>query len=67
MKLSPWERSKKYGPRKGLEGPIHYPNGRILYKEKSSGEYWDPTSDYFVPDDEVNVLKASLFNLIKEA
>lgn len=65
MKPSIWERSKKYGPRKGLEGPIEFPNGRVLYIDKSNNEYWDPTTDFYVSDDEVNELKQLLFNLIK--
>ena len=26
-----FHRNKEYGPRKGLEGPFHYPNGAVLY------------------------------------
>lgn len=65
MKPSIWERSKKFGHRKGLEGPIEYPNGRVLYIDKSNGEYWDPTTDFYVSDDEVAELKQSFLNLIK--
>ena len=66
MKASIWERSKTYGKRKGLEGPIEYPNGRVLYIDKSNGEYWDPTTDFYVTPEEVNALKQLLFNLLKD-
>ena len=28
-----FKHNKEYGPRKGLEGPFHYPNGRVAYLE----------------------------------
>ncbi len=29
--------SNKFGPRKGLEGPFDYPNGRTLYYDPKDG------------------------------
>ena len=55
---------EKYGPRKGLEGPFHYPNGRVLYHNPKSGEYWDPRTDWYVPRDEVAELQQSIFDRI---
>lgn len=46
----------KYGPRKGLEGPFHYPNGRVLYYDTKEGRYYDPTTDFYVEYDEVKDL-----------
>jgi len=54
-----------YKRRKGLKGPWTYPNGRTLYFDPVAMKYWDPRTDFFVDDDEVNDLKASLFTLIK--
>lgn len=55
---------RKYGKRKGMDGPFQYPNGRVLYFDRKEKEYWDPTTDFFVPDYEVDELKMSLFKVI---
>jgi hypothetical protein len=39
-------RKSLFGPRRGLEGPFEYPNGRVLYYDPRAGEYWDPTTDF---------------------
>lgn len=57
--------SEKYGPRKGLEGPFRYPNGRVLYYDPREGAYWDPCTDFFVPHDELAELQNSIFKVIK--
>jgi hypothetical protein len=59
-----WSQQKKYSKRKGLDGPFAYPNGRVLYFDRKENEYWDPTTDFFVPEHEVNELKQSLFNIV---
>ena len=59
-----WAQSKKYGKRKGLKGPFEYPNGRVLYFDKQNEMYWDPTTDFYVSDYEVDALKQSLFNIV---
>lgn len=58
-----WER-EKYGKRKGLEGPYTYPNGRTLYYDPKEGAYWDPSTDFYVSNDEVNDLQMSLLKLV---
>jgi hypothetical protein len=55
-----------YGPRKGLEGPFLYPNGRVLYYSTADGEYWDPRTDFFVPADEISTLQDSVFDVIRK-
>ena len=57
---------KEYGPRKGLEGPFHYPNGRVLYYDAKEGEYYDPTTDFYVPNDEVAELQQTIFDAISK-
>jgi hypothetical protein len=57
--------SKDYGPRKGLEGPFQYPNGRVLYYDPKEGEYWDPRTDFYVPHDELADLQRSIFDLMR--
>ena len=59
-----FKHNQEYGPRKGLEGPLHYPNGRVLYYDPKCGEYWDPRTDFYVPRDEVADLQQSIFDRI---
>jgi hypothetical protein len=43
---------KGHGPRRGLEGPYAF-SGRVLYYSPKDGQYWDPKTDFFVPNDEM--------------
>jgi hypothetical protein len=54
----------KYEPRKGLEGPFHYPNGQVLYYDPKAGEYYDPTTDFYVSNEDVAELQNSIFALL---
>lgn len=58
-------RKGRFGPRKGLEGPFEYPNGRVLYYDPKDGQYWDPLTDWFVPDEEVSDLQNLILDLIR--
>jgi len=60
-----FDRDVNFGPRRGLEGPFHYPNGRVLYYDAREGEYWDPRTDFFVPRDEVADLQRSIFDQVR--
>jgi hypothetical protein len=64
MAYTVFKHDTRFGPRAGLEGPFHYPNGRVLYYDPKAGEYWDPTTDWFVPHDEVAELQQSIFTAI---
>ena len=44
-----------YGPRKGLEGPFNF-SGRVLYYCNIEGTYWDPRSDFYVSQDEMDAI-----------
>lgn len=55
---------KAYGPRKGLEGPFHYPNGAVLYYDPKEGQYYDPTTDLYVPNAEVEELRNSILSML---
>lgn len=59
-----WQRGAEYGPRKGLEGPFTYPNGRTLYYDVKEGKYWDPRSDFYVEANEVADLQQSIFDVV---
>jgi hypothetical protein len=50
------ERDARFQPRKGLEGPFYFGNGRVLYYDTKDGNYWDPLTDFYVDREEVNQL-----------
>jgi hypothetical protein len=53
-----------YGPRKGLEGPFVFAGGRVLYYDVQEGAYWDPKTDFYVEQDEVNYLHNELMRML---
>lgn len=56
---------QKYGPRKGLEGPFNF-SGRVLYYDTAEGQYYDPTTDFYVGQEEMNTVHSALISkLIK--
>ena len=64
MAYTVFKHSKEFGPRKGLEGPFHYPNGRVLYYDARAGEYYDPLTDFYVSADEVADLQAQILGVL---
>jgi hypothetical protein len=58
------ERDNRFQPRKGLEGPFYFATGRVLYYDSKAGEYWDPTTDFYVPQDEVNELHEQMVRML---
>jgi hypothetical protein len=65
MGYTVFDRDVNYGPRNGLEGPFHYPNGRVLYYDPQAGEYWDPLTDWYVPNEDVAYLQQTIFDQIR--
>jgi hypothetical protein len=65
MAYTVFKHNQEYGPRAGLEGPFHYPNGRVLYYDAKAGEYWDPRTDFYVPNKDVAQLQQSIFDAIR--
>ena len=59
--------NSKYGPRKGLEGPFNYPNGVVLYYDPKEGQYYDPTTDFYVSNEDVHELQNQIFDILKKA
>ena len=49
----------------GMKGPFVYPNGRVLYQDRKTQEYYDPCTDFYVPTDEVEYLKSQIFDLVR--
>jgi hypothetical protein len=58
------ERDARWQPRKGLEGPFFYATGRVLYYDPKEGEYYDPLTDYYVDQEEINLLHAELTRML---
>ena len=52
-----------YGPRKGLEGPFSF-SGRVLYYDNKEGQYYDPRSDFYVSDEEMNEIRNGLVKIL---
>ena len=65
MAYNLYETSPKWQPRAGLEGPFTYPNGQVLYYDPKEGQYWDPTTDFYVENDDVLDLMATVFQKLK--
>jgi hypothetical protein len=51
----------KYGPRKGLEGPFNF-SGRVLYYDNKEGQYYDPRTDFYVEQEEMDMINQSLMD-----
>jgi hypothetical protein len=58
------ERDAKWQPRRGLEGPFFFATGRVLYYDPKEGEYYDPLTDYYVDQEEMNLLHAELTRML---
>jgi len=61
-----YKTNQNYGPRKGLEGPFQYPNGQVLYYDPKAGQYYDPSTDFYVPDEDVADLQRSIFDILRK-
>lgn len=55
----------KYGPRAGLEGPFMFAGGRVLYYDPKEGQYYCPRSDWYVEQDEMNLLQNQLMDMLR--
>jgi hypothetical protein len=56
-------RDNKWQPRKGLEGPFWYVD-RVLYYDPRAGQYWDPTTDFYVEQDEMDLLQQRVIDIL---
>ena len=53
-----------YFPRKGLEGPFSF-SGRVLYYDPIEGAYYDPRSDFYVSQEEMNMINQQLADRLR--
>ena len=53
-----------YGPRKGLEGPFNF-SGRVLYYDARAGQYYDPRTDFYVEQSEMDLINEDFYQRLK--
>jgi hypothetical protein len=66
MAYTVFKHNKEYGPRKGLEGPFHYPNGRVAYYDPREGKYWDPRTDFYLEESEIADLQDLIVDILRQ-
>lgn len=66
MAYTVFQHDPNFGPRQGLEGPFHYPNGAVLYYDPKAGEYYDPKTDFYVDRADVAVLQQQIFDRLTQ-
>ena len=54
----------KYSARKGLEGPFNF-SGRVLYYDNIEGAYYDPTTDFYVEQSEMDIINEAFMERFK--
>jgi hypothetical protein len=59
------EMRTKYGPRAGLEGPFNF-SGRVLYYDNKEGAYYDPRTDFYVEQSEMDLINLDLYKLLQK-
>jgi len=55
----------RYGARKGLEGPFNF-SGRVLYYDNKEGLYYDPSTDFYVEQTEMDEINTRFFEQFKK-
>ena len=58
------DRDVKWQPRKGLEGPFFFSNGRVLYYDTKFGQYYDALTDFYVAQDEMDEINRQLAEML---
>lgn len=56
---------EQYSRRPGLEGPFNF-GGRVLYYDPKAGQYWDPRSDFYVEQAEMDQLQEQIINRLSK-
>jgi hypothetical protein len=55
---------KQWGARQGLEGPFNF-TGRVLYYDPVEGQYYDPTTDFYVDNDEMAQIHEAIIHRLR--
>lgn len=50
---------------KGFEGPLFYPNGVVIYYDPKEEKYYDPLTDYYIAQGDIDFLNNLVFDLIR--
>jgi hypothetical protein len=58
------DREVKWQSRAGLEGPFFYATGQVLYYDPKEGQYWDPTTDFYKTQEEMDYLNQELVRIL---
>lgn len=53
----------KYGARPGMEGPFNF-SGRVLYYDTKEGAYYDPLTDFYVEQAEMDMIHSRLVSVL---
>lgn len=53
-----------YSQRKGLEGPFLKGCNRVVYYDPKEGKYWDPRTDFYLSQEEVDYLDNELVRML---
>jgi hypothetical protein len=53
-----------YTQRKGLEGPFVKGCNRVVYYDPVAGKYWDPRTDFYLTNEEVEYLDNELLKML---
>lgn len=53
-----------YSHIKGLEGPFLKGCNRVVYYDPQEGRYWDPKTDFYLTDEEVDFLDKELIRML---
>ena len=56
---------EKYSARKGLEGPFNF-GGRVLYYDVREGAYYDPTTDFYLDQDEMDLVEQRIMDTLSQ-
>jgi hypothetical protein len=55
---------EQYHTRPGLEGPFNF-SGRVLYYDPKEGAYYDPRTDFYVSQEEMDALNQQFYEILK--
>ena len=53
-----------YTKRQGLEGPFLKGCNRVVYYDAYEGRYWDPKTDFYLSNEEVDYLDNQLVRML---
>lgn len=57
------DRLAGHGARRGLEGPFAFLD-RVLYYDPVQGQYWDPGTDFYVEQAEMDLINQRLIDFL---